>query len=91
MPRTIPPIRPQAPDSWPSILTVAQEGGLADAYNLDPTAGWQVGVQSLDLEGQGVAHDASGRELWRVDRRETSAEARPGLAIGAQVAQPDLR
>lgn len=51
MPRTIPPIRPQAPDSWPSILTVASEGGLADAYTADPTSGWQVGVQALDLEG----------------------------------------
>lgn len=50
MPRTIPPIRPQAPDSWPSIMTVAQEGGLADAYTSDPIAGWQVGVQSLDFE-----------------------------------------
>lgn len=50
MPRTIPPIRPQAPDSWPSIMTVAQEGGLADAYANDPLSGWQVGVQSLDFE-----------------------------------------
>ena len=50
MPRTIPPIRPQAPDSWPSILTIAQEGGLADAYATDPVAGWQLGVQALDFE-----------------------------------------
>ena len=50
MPRTIPPIRPQAPDSWPSLLTIAQEGGLADAYVADPMSGWQVGVQSLDFE-----------------------------------------
>lgn len=48
MPRTIPPIRP--PAEAPSILTVAQEGGLATAYDLDPTSGWQVGVQALDLE-----------------------------------------
>lgn len=50
MPRTIPPIRQQAPDAWPSILTVAQEGGLADAYTLDPAAGWSIGVQQLDIE-----------------------------------------
>ncbi|MBX7191578.1 MAG: PQQ-like beta-propeller repeat protein [Sandaracinaceae bacterium] len=49
------------------------------------------GLAGVHVDGDLVAHDASGRELWRVDRRETSAEARPGLAIGAQVAQPDLR
>lgn len=38
-----------------------------------------------------VAHDASGRELWKVEAQNKYEECRAGIAIGDQVAQPDLR
>lgn len=48
-------------------------------------------LPGVTVDGALVARDASGKELWRVDRQDASAEARPGLAIGALVAQPDLK
>lgn len=50
MPRNIAPIRAQAPDAVPSILTVARSEGLDAAWQVDPEVGWNIGVQFRDTD-----------------------------------------
>lgn len=51
MPRIIEPIRPQAPDQVPSLLTIARSEGLNAAYDIDPDRGWMAGVSFADIDG----------------------------------------
>lgn len=55
MPRIIEPIRPQAPDQVPSLLTIARSEGLNAAYDIDPDRGWMAGVSFADIDGATAA------------------------------------